>query len=289
MKELLTLQGGYPREMDYLLNLQAELYTMSNGLFSGLGVDLVLSGCAVHDNGNGTVNIAPGLVYVAGEALRFDGANNVPADSSKALAKGAYMSSDQRTFGDGSLKNVYREAKAVVANAAGTLAEIKIKTMLYDLKQYIQDAVQSFEVKGTIKEIYDFDGTFPANFDASGLGVTPRWNGWHLFNANAGLTANPEGRTLITVGKFTDPVSGKEYEYANGDAGGEAEHKLLRAELPSYNVPLPNPSTKGRSDNANDRDVMIPTPNQNINVGGSDVPHNNMMPYMAVYRVIKIV
>lgn len=290
MKELLTLQGGYPREMDYLLNLQAELYTMSNGLFSGLGVDVVLSGCALHDNGNGTVNIAAGLVYVAGEALRFDGANNVAADGSKALAKGGYVGSDQKTFGDGSQKNVYREAKAVVTNAAGTAAEIKIKTSLYDLKQYIQDAVQSFEVKGTIKEIFDFDDTFPANFDASGLGVTPRWIGWHMFNRNAGLGVNPEGRNLITVGTFTDPVTGKEYEYDHGDVGGEAEHKLTIAEIPAHS------HAQGADVYKNENAGTTPPAGadgpgergRTKNTGGDQV-HNVMNPYLAVYRVIKIV
>lgn len=232
MKELLTLQGGYPREMDYLLNLQAELYTMSNGLFSGLGVDMVLSGCAVHDNGNGTVNIAAGLVYISGEVLRYDGENNIIADGSKAFAKGAYTATDSKLFADGFNKNVYREAKAITADAAGTIAEVKIKTSLYTLKQYIQDCVNASEPVGSIKHIYDLDGTFLTNFDGSGLGVTPRWLKWALDNGNNGTPGSP-GMSLVAAGTYTDPVSGEETVYSSGVKGGARTHKITAAEAPT--------------------------------------------------------
>ncbi|MBB6131318.1 hypothetical protein [Mucilaginibacter lappiensis] len=289
MKELLTLQGGYPRQMDYILNLQSELYTLGNGLFSALGVDLVLSGCAVHDNGNGTVNIAAGLVYVAGEAIRFDAANNIVANGSLAMAKGPYTPTDQKTFADGSLKNVYREAKAVIANATGSIAEIKIRTKLYDLKQYIQDAVQSFEVRGTIKEVYDFDGSFRANFDGGGLGITPRWIGWALDNANNG-TPGSEGMVIVAAGTFTDTSTGEQTEFAIGDKGGEVNHRLTVNEMPAHD----HGDGKGlsgygtHSGNPDSERAFIRGAGRTDSAGGGQ-EHNNMPPFGVAYRVVKIV
>jgi hypothetical protein len=290
MKELLTLQGGYPREMDYLLNLQSELYTVTTGLFNSLGADLVLAGCAVHNNGNGTINIAAGLVYVAGEPLRFDATLNVPADGTKTFVKGGYVSTDSKLFADGFNKNVYREAKAVIANVTGSAAEIKIKTTLYNLRQYIQDSVQSFEVKGTFKEIYDFDGTFLDNFDESGLGVTPQWIGWALDNGSNG-TPGSIGKVLIAAGKYTDPVSGEETVYNNGDETGERLHKLLPAEMARINIGRTRTDNTGRPpyepnhlQGGSGRGLYLED-----NYIGNDQPHNNMQPSLAVYRVIKIV
>src|SRR3989339_1959045 len=130
MKKLRSLQGGYPRQQDYLLTIQNELITLGDSLFASLGVDMVLSGCAVTDNGNGTVNIAAGIVYVSGEVIRFDGSSNVLADGTKTFIKDTAATTDPKLFADGGTKDVYTEIKAIVGTKS-SITQIAIKTTLY--------------------------------------------------------------------------------------------------------------------------------------------------------------
>src|SRR5690606_14413041 len=132
-----------------------------------LGHDLVLSGCEVTDHENGTVSIAAGVVYVSGQIVRFAGGSNIASDGTKALALGAPVATDPDEFFDGSTKNTYKEAFAVVADTVNGAVQIVVKTSLYDIKTYMSDIVQSYGQKGEIKDIYDIDGTFLDNFDAS--------------------------------------------------------------------------------------------------------------------------
>lgn len=287
MKELLKLQGGYRRVMDHLLKLQDESLLLGNSLFSSLGVDFVLSGCTISNNNNGTVNIGPGLVYVSGQAIRFDGSDNVLSDGTKTFIAGPYVATDPKPFADGSVKNVYRESKAQIGDKTND-TQLVITTELYTIKSYIEDLVAGSALKGEVRTIDDIDGTFLDNFDDSGLGVTPRYLGWALRNGNNG-TVNSSGRTTIAAGRFYDPLLGVETQYNAGDSGGERTHRLTKGELPTNNVALPNSSVKGRSDNANDRDVMVPANQQYINAGGSDLPHNNMQPYIVSYQIVRIV
>ncbi len=288
--------------MDYFLKLQSENLLLGTSLFAALGVDLVLSGCTVFNNNNGTINIAPGLVYIAGDAIRFDGANNVLADGSRALTKGAYVTSDQKQFGDGSQKNTYREAKAVIVDqTAGNHREIKIKTTLYDLKQYIQDAVADSEVKGTYKDIYDFDGTFrTTNFDEDGIGITPRWLKWAIDNGNAN-TPNTVGMTLINAGTYTDPDTGLQTVYEVGVPVGKNVQKLAKEEIPNYNMEVfgdkkylhhlttsasGSSTYRGLTDRTDDPDGAIKLL---ISSGGSGQAQNNMQRSMPIIRVIKMI
>ncbi len=283
----MTLTGGYQRIMDYLLTNQAETLTMGNSILGSLGMDMVLSGCAVVNNNNGTVNIAPGLVYINNEILRFAGANNVLSDGSQTLTKGNYVTSFPVAFATGGSENVYKEAMAVVAAGENAnVTQIKIKPVLFTLAQYIITSVQNYEQKGTIKPIYDISGTFLNNFDASGLGVTAAWIGWHICNGNAG-TPNMAGCTLIGEGTFVDPVTGLQTGYNVGDAGGEQTHLLTPAEtatpagLPDL---LDGPHNKPQ-DGGGSPEYYIRTQKAAAN---AQIPHNNMPPYQVVYWVIKI-
>lgn len=287
MKNLRTLQGGYPRQMDYMLTLQNELMTVTNAMFGKLGQDMVLSGCEVLNNGNGTVNIAAGLVFVGGEVIRFDGASNITADLTKAFVKDAPVSTDPRTFGDGIEKPVYTEVKAIIGNRT-TIKQIAVNTELYTLATYIRDTAAGYAVKGEYKDIYDFDGSFLQNFDNSGLGITARYADWALDNGNNG-TPGSIGRVLIGAGTYTDLLRGIQTVYSNGTTGGEKEHRLTIAEMPNHSHPFNPGDNNGRSDNANDRDVMLPGgTNRTTGSTGGDQYHNNMQPYLAVYRIIKI-
>lgn len=290
MKKLRSLQGGYPRQQDYLLTIQNELLTLGDSLFASLGVDMVLSGCAVTDNGNGTVNVAAGIIYVAGEVIRFDGSNNILADGTKTFVKDAPGTSDPKLFGDGATKDVYTEIKAIIA-VKTSVTQIAIGTTLYNLKTYINDVVSSYAIKGEIKDIYDLDGTFLANFDGSGLGVTARYSGWALFNGNNG-TPDGRGRVRLTVGTAVD--GGIEYVYALGQSSGEVLHQLSIAEMPKHKFEFgwkkaqADQSESGTSGELFDNNAIY-NRTKYTNELGSDTPHNNMQPYIAVYTIIKIV
>lgn len=72
-------------------------------------------------------------------------------------------------------------------------------------------------------------------------------------------------------------------EYEVGSIGGEATHKLTVAEMPSHSHSFsyshPLQSASGGSNMWAPRDITY----TNTNVSGSDLPHNNMPPYLAVY------
>jgi len=291
MKELLRLQGGYPRVIDTVLNLQEEFVTASNGLLSALACDLVLKGCQVTDHGNGTVSIAAGLVYVDGEILRFEGEANIANDSTKAFLKGAYVSNTPAEFFDGSTKNMYREAKAVIGNKSNA-TQIVVGPTLRTIKTFIEDIVAGAAFKGETRTIVDLDGTFLQNFDGSGLGITPRYYGWALRNGNNGTT-NMAGRSIVGQGTYNDPVTGEQVNFDAGATGGERVHKLTIPEMPKHRFQF---TTDG--DNALDNNLNgFPHGRQNgdnrqstvyTNYLGNDQPHNNMGPYSVEYMIMKI-
>lgn len=285
MKQLRSIQGGYPRRMDYLLNMQSELLAVANSMFGKLNQDMVLSGCDLTDHGNGTVSIGPGIVFVSGEVIRFDGAANIPSDLSKAFLKDAIVYTEPKIFADGLSKQVYAEAKAIIGDVT-SITQIKVSTELYTLATYIRDVAASYAVKGEYKDIYDFDGTFLTNFDSTGLGITARYQDWALDNGENG-TPGSVGRVLISVGTFTDPVTGQQTVYEMGDKVGERMHKLTIPEMPNHSHTYDKPRNENNVDaGGNSRFGAI----QNGNTGGvgGDQPHNNMQPSMAVYRIIKI-
>lgn len=290
MKKLRSLQGGYPRQQDYLLSLQTELFDLSESLFASLGVDMVLNGCTVVNNGNGTVNISAGIVYVSGEVCRFGGANNVLSDLSKTFVKDAPANTDPKLFADGQSRPVYTEVKVIIGNKSNN-TQIPIGVdKLYNLSSYIEDVVSSYAIKGEIKDIYDLDGDFLTNFDASGLGITPRYNNWALFNGNNG-GPNGQGRVRITAGKIVN--NGVEYTYLHGLSGGEVNHKLTVAELPTFRMNYkgwgPYQGNKNGDNNGPDHDNQdFKWVTMQSDPVGSDVPHNNMQPHVNVYTIIKI-
>lgn len=282
MKKLRELQGGYPRQQDYLLSLQNELLTVADSLFAKLGVDMVLKGCEVTDNGNGTVNIAAGIVFVGGEVIRFDGASNVVANGTKTFIKDAAVNTDPRVFADGQTKQVYTEVKAIVGDKSN-VAQVAIGLTLYNLSNYIQDVVSNYALKGELKDVYDLDGDFLDNFDEDGLGITARFSGWRLFNEG-------QGRTKVTVGRLVS--DGVEYNYTHGDVGGAVTHRLTVSEIPAHAHTMPQQITiatagEARSDAFNRVNSNYTTRNTQ-NTGGGQA-HNNMQPHINVYTIIKYI
>jgi hypothetical protein len=282
MKLINTLSGGYRRVMDTLLGLQTEMITAVNAPFAALGYDLVLSGCTVTNNNNGTVSIAPGIMYVSGQMVRFDGAANIPANGSQAIILGNATTSVPWPFADGSSKNLYSEIKAVVGvQDPNNNTQLKIKTTLYNLQLYIQDQIYQSETIGTIKTIKDSTGTFIDNFDENGNGVTPRWINWAIDKDSA-------GRAIIGAGIYTDPISGLETTYAPGATLGEVDHVLTPTEAPTpaglppgVNGPHQKPGDGGGTSI-----YYLSGPLQNG--ANAATGHNNMQPSIVYYRVEKV-
>lgn len=294
MKKLRELQGGYPRQQDYLLKLQNELFAITDGLLGKLNRDMVLQGCAVTDNGNGTVNIAAGIIYVGGEALRYDGGSNILSDGTKTFIKQAAVTTDPKVFGDGNTKDVYSEVKLTIGTKT-SVTEIAIKTTLYTLESYIKDVVASYAIKGEYKDVSDLDGTFLTNFDGSGLGITARFSGWALANGNNG-TPNLQGRTRVASGNITDPGTGEVITFTHGSFVGEVNHKLTGLELPKIKIQVKLPIGNRSADSpgnvqhlSKDNLGSNGTKTYNSEDIGNDVAHNNMQPSIIVYTIIKIV
>lgn len=102
-----------------------------------------------------------------------------------------------------------------------------------------------------------------------------------------------QGRTLIGVGSIAEntvatygTVTADEINPVAGDRGGEVKHTLVTAEMPSHT------HTLGYGGNVYGSAYGVVTGNptyssvNSANVTssvGSNTPHNNMMPYLAVY------
>lgn len=290
MKELQRIAGGYPRDMNYMLDLQDELFKATNGLFSSISKDMVLQGCEVTDHLNGTVSIASGLVYINGVTMRFEGAGNIPLNGTKVFTEGAPVSTDTVTFQDDVSRNLYKEVKAVIGNLTSP-RQIVVKPVLYSFKVYVEELVASYGQKGETKWVIDLDGDFLANFDSSGLGVTPRWQSWALMNDNNGAPTMA-GRSPKGVGAFVDAY-GLLQTYTNNQTGGQPSHKLTLSELPAHKHTI----TRTTHDTGtNDRNYVggsksgsnAKTDSDPIGSAGGSQPHNIDSPYRAGYWVIKI-
>ncbi len=312
MKLIRTQTGGYPRTMDPVLSMQAEMIAGMNASFANLGKDMVLQGCVLTNNGNGTVNIAAGIMYVSAQVLRFDGAQNIPADGSKAIVVGSAVDSNPLVFGNQSTYNLYTEQKAIIVpQDPNNFVQMKVGTSLYSLQQYMADQVNASVTaqinasvsnlingalqsvvnatfpKGSIREVYDMDGTFLQNFDSSGKGIAAPWINWAIDNGNNG-TKDSQGRATIGAGSYTE--SGSTSTYTSGQKLGEANHLLTINEMPQHAHTLSGINTGGSFQTAVNsyQNGLLNTGTTNTLPSGGSTPHNNLPPSIAVYRVVKI-
>jgi len=260
---------------------------MANSLFASLNVDMVLQGCDITDNGNGTINIAQGIIYVSGEISRFTGANNVLSDNTKTFVRSAPVYTGSKFFGNGQPQDVYSEVQLIIGDKTnGSQVPIGV-SKLYNLQSYIFDVVASYGIKGEIKDVHDFDGTFLDNFDEDGLGITARYTNWQFLNGRNGAP-DGQGRSRITVGTMTD-TDNVEHTYQPGVPYGAVRHKLTVAELPKFTPKIKH----GLAQRGNTGTAFVMTYDGTLNeknlmeIGG-DQAHNILSPVIAVYTIIKI-
>lgn len=286
MKQLKSLTGGYPRTQTFLLDIQNELTMASNGILGSISSDVVLQGCTVTVNGDGTINFTAGLLYISGQIVRVDAMNAVVSDGTKAFAIGAAVDSEPLAFNTlpVQVKNVYTEAKAQVINANGGPArQLIIQSTLLTFEGYIDGRISSAAQKGSIREfVFDTqldEDAFLAKFNpVNSLGITPDMHNWQIMDVNSPI--NAAGKVFVGVGSVYDSNTSLTVTYANGQQGGSITNKLSLANLPEFDIQIPlgengtdaHSTTKAAgSDNPG-----ILVGNQTVSTGGTAEPINNM-------------
>ena len=240
----------------------------------------IISGCI--NSGSGAVyNISAGVVYVNGEVYNFDGANFTLTGLQKAYARiettQYTTNADPVTFTDGVARNVHDIRKIVIENTITSSG-------LPEYKDFIRTDKW---LTGDIKEIAVDNTYLSANFDGTGLGKNER-KGWAICNGANG-TINKKGRVSIGYDSTNYPTLGA--------TGGEKEHVLTEAEMPSHKhygfgesvSTFPLGVSSGSADKAGSNGGYS-TDNYYYGTtdAGSDQAHNNMQPYIVTLFIQKI-
>lgn len=139
-----------------------------------------------------------------------------------------------------------------------------------------------------IGEIRMYSGSLTGRFNSSGLGISPRWQGWAICN---GQNGTPDLRRRFIVG--FDNASA---EYQMGITGGEESVVLEASQMPEHNHQFTVPRSKRGT--GNDPNQALGTPDSGAGFGpevtitttntGGGQAHENRPPYYALAYVIKI-
>jgi microcystin-dependent protein len=192
MKELEFENDGRPRANNDLRTLQSETFAVLNGFFLDLPQSCVVQGCNVTDNG-GSYDVAPGLVYLNGFVVRFDGASGVVLPGELYL--GPVVKSDLRPYKTGGSKYCMTEQKALFrAYTVDSPGLVKVTA------DGVLDSVKAREglarMNGETKLLAKVAATW---FDNDGRGkYGTKAYGWHFANG-AGGTEDPRGRVPVVV------------------------------------------------------------------------------------------
>lgn len=96
-------------------------------------------------------------------------------------------------------------------------------------------------------------------------------------------TAFGEGRVLVGVGTGSVDANGDALTIIDGATGGEVNHQLTQAEMPSHNHTLPsNSSDTSANGFVGDSDGSGTGRAASTGGTGGDTPHNNIQPYLGV-------
>lgn len=239
MKQAFAEPGGRPFANDDFLTIQAEITAAVQAQFLGKG-PFVLSGCQVTGAGP-NYNVAAGIVCLDGQLLRFAGAGAVPLPAQ--FQAGAAVLSDPRPYQTGGTKNCMREVPALLVASDPTYAGGEFLPLdAWGSKRWddVQRAQQWEE--GDVKPSANL---VAADYDSTGLGKpgTPAW-GWGLCNGQGGRA---DLRGMFIVGHNPDRAG-----FSNtsiGDTGGEEEHTLTIAQLPSFKPVMPRVASPGGNNN----------------------------------------
>ncbi|AZI53913.1 hypothetical protein EIB75_10575 [Epilithonimonas vandammei] len=252
--------GGFPLSTN-ILDAAQTAYTIFNALGFLAGNYAIISGC--EEIGN-TVN--NGVVFINGEVIEFRGGAKL--DNVIILED-----TETRSFENGQNKVVIHKRYACfgysVENYAwGLFQRVFPTTLIKSFKDNFEARITALENKPSPIPI----GTI-TRYDQPLVVLPPQ--GW------VDYVAEP-GRVWVQ----RDP---NDDDFAFGQTGGAKKHQLTQPELPNVNLVFRTGKDRVGTGNQNSLAVFDNSDfTRNIPLGGQNVPHNNLQPYVAV-RYIKYV
>lgn len=158
--------------------------------------------------------------------------------------------------------------------ASGTkIPAVKHREVETALLDFIQSNVaQQYDIKA----IYANSTYLGANFESNGLGKNLR-DGWAICNGNNG-TPNISNRVIVQYGSDFPTLNA---------VGGEKEHTLTEAEMPSHNHGIQYFSKNAAGSGA-EKTLGVSANVQNTDNKGGGQPHNNMPPYIVLVYIMKL-
>lgn len=187
----------------------------------------------------------------------------------------------------GITNNLGTAAFANIGNAAGNVPDAS--TLYTQAQVNALLLLKAPSVVGSIFEIYDPSGAFLTNFDGTGLAIVFPWYNsatgerWGLANGNNSLP-NLGGVSTVGIGVFTNPDSTTQ-TFTNNVPGGETHHTLTTPEIPSHthNQTIDTTGSGGASGSSG----SLVFGSQPTSATGGGLSHNNMSPYLPVFKVIR--
>jgi len=224
------------------------------------GTNYIVSGCL--DTGGIVSN---GIVVVNGEPFPFIGG---PVQPNVVIVD----TPTKREFFGGVQNNYYHERTATFGSGSGAVAWSSFKRN--DPANGVLSRLE--KVEKMLKPLM--------GYTAGGATVYGSWLFWGrpASEIPAGWEAVPDDADW--KGKVPVVLDATQVEFNEvGKTGGAKTHTLLRQELPHFQLQVNTGDQQGRSDNANDRDVMIPgNSTKNTDYLGDGLAHNNLQPYRVV-------
>lgn len=217
MRTLQFATGGRPVANDDFVTLQDRDALLGlPALLAGLG-PCVVSGCRVYQTGS-VWNVGAGMVWDGANLLDFTGRSNVRLPL--MFIPSAVATADERAYQTGGTKTTISEQtmNLVAVDPAASNPLILTVAGAITFWQRVQEKTRKL---GTVEYITD-----TAGYDSTGLGSGTEL-GWALCNGRNGTV---DLRGQFVVGQ--DPAR-SDYDTV-GKTGGEEQHTLTAAEMPSH-------------------------------------------------------
>lgn len=303
-----TQQGGLWTYQDTLKFMQDTYTPLLNAITTGLGNNVIVSGCAITG-----ASVAPGWLIYNGELLPL-------AQSALATNIDVQEADGSEQFNDGAQKSIYKVRKAILTNAAVGVPFSSFKQLKY-LSAFLNlptvagadYAAVNDNVLATITALFNLKAELLPLTNLSGM--VKEWGGalnkipagWLLCDGRSlavadypalyaalGNTWGGDAENFNipnTLDKFT---IGAGNSYGVGATGGEATHTLSVDEMPSHTHDYGD-ATGANASGTELADGGYDGGNTNFHLKtrttastGNGQAHNNMPPYVALPKIIKI-
>jgi hypothetical protein len=226
MKEVRARVGGRPFANDDILTLQAEVYDAIGATFAGAPA-MVLSGCNVDLTAANRGNIRAGYIWLAGEVLRYPGANNVaiPAE----VVAGPLVESDLRAYQTGGSQACMQEL-SLLTQDFGTAPAGTERVHLH-----FGGATRTYAkwVESQTRQLGDLQDSIAP---APGTICDPSGRGWPDGPRAGWALANGQNGTKDLRALFRVAYSDKPGDYDTvGKTGGFESVTLTVEQIPAHN------------------------------------------------------